>query len=76
MVQEQKFEPPVNDTTLPTPPQEFRLLLVEDKRVARTEPLAEARDRIEKELQNQERERLRKKWVDRLRAKAFVRYFQ
>jgi hypothetical protein len=33
------------------------------------------RDEIEKELIVQERARLQKKWVERLRAKAFVRYF-
>ena len=51
-------------------------MLVEDKRVARTESLTEVRDRIEKELATQEKERLRKRWVQRLRAKAFVRLFQ
>jgi len=50
-------------------------MLIEDKRAARTESLADVRDRIEKELLSQEKERLRKKWVGRLRAKAFVRLF-
>jgi hypothetical protein len=76
MIEEKKFDPPVQDATLAVPPQEFRLIMLADRRVARTEPLSEVRDKIEKDLQSQERERLRKKWVERLRAKAFVRYFQ
>ena len=76
MIEERKFEPPIEDATLAVPPQEFRLIMLADRRVARTEPLAEVRDKIEKELQSQEHERLRKRWVDRLRAKAFVRYFR
>jgi parvulin-like peptidyl-prolyl isomerase len=75
LLEEKKFDPPLKDSDAPVPPQEFRLMLVEDKRPARTETLAEVRDKIEKELINQERERLRKKWVERLRAKAFVRYY-
>jgi peptidyl-prolyl cis-trans isomerase SurA len=56
-------------------PQEFYLMLVEDKRVAHVRPLEEVRDEIEKELIVQERGRLYKQWVERLRAKAFVRTF-
>jgi peptidyl-prolyl cis-trans isomerase SurA len=56
-------------------PQEFYLMLVEDKRLAHVRPLEEVRDEIEKELIVQERARLHKKWVERLRSKAFVRYF-
>lgn len=75
MLEEKKFETPIADSSLPTSPQEFRLMLVEDKRIARTESLPEVREKIEKELVNQERERLRKKWIEHLRAKAFVRYY-
>ena len=35
----------------------------------------EVQDEIERELLQKEAQRLRKKWIDRLRAKAFVRYF-
>ena len=75
LLAEKKFQTPVTDSDLPAAPQEFRLMLLEDKRVARTESLVEVRERIEKELVAQERERLRKRWVERLRAKAFVRFF-
>lgn len=51
------------------------LLMVEDYQPAHIRPLAEVRDEIEKELIAQERNRLQKKWVDRLKAKSFVRYF-
>jgi peptidyl-prolyl cis-trans isomerase SurA len=60
---------------LPAPPREFYLLQVDEKKVAHVRPLAELRDEIEKELLIQERSRLRKKWVERLKSKSFVRYF-
>jgi len=76
LLEEKKFDGSGPDFIPPASPQEFRLMLVEDKRVARTESLVEVREKIEKELISQEKERLRKKWVDRLRAKAFVRFYQ
>lgn len=51
------------------------ILFVEDYEPAHIRPLAEVRDEIEKELLAQERDRLQKKWVDRIKAKSFVRYF-
>ena len=51
------------------------LLMAEDKRTSYVKPLAEVRDDIEKNLLAKERERLQKKWIDRLRTKSFVRYF-
>jgi hypothetical protein len=75
LLEEKKFDETMTDANLPAPPQDFRLLLLEDRRVARTESLAEVRAQIEKDLLVQERERLRKRWVDRLKAKAFVRTF-
>jgi parvulin-like peptidyl-prolyl isomerase len=56
-------------------PNEFYLMSVEGKRPAHVRPLDEVREEIEKELAVQERARLQKAWVERLRAKAFVRYF-
>ncbi len=56
-------------------PQEFYIMLVDDKKLAHVRPLEEVRDEIEKELVVQERARLYKKWVERLRTKAFVTYF-
>ena len=59
----------------PLAPDDFYLLLVEEKRPARVRPLSEVRDEIERELIVQERERLRKRWIERLKDKSFVRYF-
>ncbi len=56
-------------------PQVFYLMLVEEKQIARTKSLAEVRDEIEKDLLLQERARLQKKWIERLRSKSFFRYF-
>jgi peptidyl-prolyl cis-trans isomerase SurA len=54
---------------------ECYLMLVEENRLTHTRPLSEFRDEIEKTLLIQERDRLKKQWIDRLKAKTFVRYF-
>ena len=51
------------------------LLKVEAREQARVRPLTEVRDDVEATLKGVERERLRKKWINKLRAKAFIRYF-
>lgn len=51
------------------------LLQVEEVKDAQVRPLTEVRDEIEKTLLSQERGRLQKKYVERLKKKAFVRYF-
>jgi peptidyl-prolyl cis-trans isomerase SurA len=51
------------------------IMLVEDVQPAHVKPLSEVRDEIEKTLITQERTRLRKKWIDKLKAKAFLKYF-
>ena len=51
------------------------LMEVEDARTAHVKPLSEVRDEIEKTLVSAERARLRKKWIDRLKTKTFVRTF-
>src|SRR4030095_11741194 len=73
LVEEKKFESAASVNLLQ--PRDFYLMLVEDKRIARTKALPEVRDEIEKTLIVQERARLHKKWIDRLKAKSFVRYF-
>ena len=50
-------------------------MLVEDKRPARFKPLSDVRVQIEKDLQAQERTRLEKQWVEKLKKKTFVRVF-
>jgi len=56
-------------------PEACFLLFVEGVKAAQLKPLTEVRDEIEKTLLNQERARLQKKYVERLKKKAFVRYF-
>jgi hypothetical protein len=48
---------------------------VEEVRSAHVRPLSEVRDTIEKNLLLQERARLHKKYIDRLKKKSFIRYF-
>lgn len=57
-------------------PEACYILLVEDKRNAHVKPLNDVRDEIEKTLLSEERDRLQKQWIDRLKKKTFVRYFQ
>lgn len=73
-VEEQSFDG-VAELPPPVAPNVFYLLRVEARRPARTLPIAEVREQIEKELTAQERERLRRRWIDRLREKSFVRFF-
>ena len=54
---------------------ECYLILVEENRMTHIRPLSELRDEIEKTLLIQERSRLQKQWIDRLKAKTFVRYY-
>jgi parvulin-like peptidyl-prolyl isomerase len=51
------------------------LMLVEEFRPAHVRSLPEVRDEIEKTLLLQERQRLYKQWIERLKAKSFVSYF-
>jgi len=51
------------------------LMQVEDTRVAHHKSLEEVRDQVEQTLRLQERTRLEKQWIDRLKKKTFYRYF-
>jgi len=51
------------------------LMLVEDSRVSHVRPISEVRSDIEKTLSAEEHERLRKQWIQKLKAKSFIRYF-
>lgn len=53
----------------------YYLMTVEETKSAHVRALAEVRDQIEGTLRTQELDRLRKKWIDKLRTKSFVRYF-
>ena len=56
-------------------PEACFLLQVDEVHAAHVRSLDEMREEIEKTLKDQESARLRKKWIDRLKAKSFVRYF-
>lgn len=58
-----------------TPDGSCYIILVEDIRAHHTKTLSEVRDEIEKSLLVQEQTRLNRQWIDRLKAKTFVRYF-
>ncbi len=51
------------------------LMMVEEFRPTHVRSLPEVRDEIEKTLLLQERQRLYKQWIERLKAKSFVNYF-
>ena len=53
------------------------ILMVDELQPAHVTPLADAavRDEIETTLKAQERNRLQKKWMDRIKKKAYVRLF-
>jgi parvulin-like peptidyl-prolyl isomerase len=74
MVQECKYDSAAAAAELP-PPTEFYLLLVEGKRAARFKTITEMRDQIEKAMVSDERTRLEKQWVNKLKQKTFVRVF-
>jgi parvulin-like peptidyl-prolyl isomerase len=56
-------------------PEVIYLMLVEDKRPAHVKALSEVRVEIEKNMLSQERERIQKQWIERLKQKTFVQYF-
>jgi peptidyl-prolyl cis-trans isomerase SurA len=56
-------------------PEACYLLWVDEARPERIRPLSEVRDEIERTLMVEERARLQKRYVDKLRAKTFIRYF-
>ena len=56
-------------------PESCWLLKLEEKKEAHIRPLAEVQDDIERALRINEAVRLQKKWMNRLKEKAFVRYF-
>ena len=51
------------------------ILLAEENRPSHVKPVAEVRDEIEDTLKSEEIKRRHEKWVERLKQKSFVRYF-
>jgi len=56
-------------------PEACYLMLVEDAKAEHIQPLNEVRDKIESILTGQERDRVQKQWIGRLKKKTFIRYF-
>jgi parvulin-like peptidyl-prolyl isomerase len=56
-------------------PEACYLTQVEGVEAAHYSPLSEVRGQIEKDLQDRERGRLQKQWIDKLKKKTFVRYY-
>lgn len=74
-VEERVFQNQAEQEGLDLKPQLFYLLQVDEREEARVQALEEVRDEIERDLLLQERARLQKNWINRLRGKSFVRYF-
>jgi len=56
-------------------PDAFYVMLVEELQLAHYTPLVEVREQIEKDLQDSERSRLERQWIEKLKKKTFWRYF-
>ena len=56
-------------------PEACYILLVEDTRGAHVQSLNEVRTDIERTLRNEEKARLHKLWIDRLKKKSFIDYY-
>jgi len=57
-------------------PEACYVIQVDERNAEHIRPLGEVRDEIEKRLLAQEQDRLKKQWVERLKKKTFVRYFE
>jgi peptidyl-prolyl cis-trans isomerase SurA len=53
----------------------YYLILVDESNPAHVKTLSEVRSDIEKDLLSQERARLDKQWIERLKKKTFIRYY-
>jgi len=53
----------------------YYILLVEAKKNASVKPMSDVRDEIEKNLIQQERMKVQQRWLDTLRAKAYIKIF-
>ncbi len=56
-------------------PDGFYLLQVDDAKPAHVKSISEVRDEVEKILTQQEKDRLQREWIERLKRKAHIRFF-
>jgi peptidyl-prolyl cis-trans isomerase SurA len=66
---------PGNHSAVIDLPEGCYILFVEDVRSAHVKSLADIREEIEGTLKTREQDRMQKKWISRLKNKAFVRYY-
>lgn len=71
-LEEKSLAAPADPEDLPALPVEFYLLQIDERQTARTRALEEVKEELERELVLQERARLQKRWMERLRAKMFI----
>jgi parvulin-like peptidyl-prolyl isomerase len=69
-----KLKPGERSEVIETP-EAYYLMLVEEVKPTHFKPLADVRDQIEKTLEVEERARVEKQWLEKLKKKTFVRYF-
>ena len=53
----------------------FYILQVEDKVYSKTKPLSELREQIREQLEQEERQKIERRWVDTLRKKAYIKVY-
>ena len=56
-------------------PNGYYILKVEEKRPGHVQPLTEVKAEIEVDLRAEEQDRLRKKWIDKIKRTSFIRYY-
>jgi len=56
-------------------PEACYIMLVEEVRAAHVKTLSEVRSDIERTLKSEEKSRLRKQWIERLRSKTYIRFY-
>ena len=53
----------------------YYILKVSERKAAVTKPLSDVRDDLEKKITSEEKQRLQERWIEGLRAKAFIKTF-
>jgi parvulin-like peptidyl-prolyl isomerase len=57
-------------------PEACYIMKIDERKPARYKTLGDVRDEIENDLRLQERSRLEKQWIAKLKKKTFVKYYQ
>ena len=70
-----KLEAGQYSSTIDTP-EACYIMKIEERKAARYKSLGDVRDEIENDLRLQERSRIEKQWIAKLKKKTFVKYYQ